>query len=135
MSEKKTRLYVVSLSTWFGFAERARHWYASVKWRDDAGEVREHRIVDERGEHKGFDTESLALGGAIEWWREQRFPESLLVTGIFSACGPRKALTGEAQLVDRALALYERAEAIGWWDKDRKAMDAIMDEWDSIFNA
>jgi len=63
----------------------------------------------------------------------QHFPNAvLLIEGRAACADPQQILIGPPSMKEKLNDLVERAQKIGYWDRDERAMQKIADEWDAI---
>lgn len=141
-------LWRCSVLSFVGVAPGASHYQATLtgagaKWRvewpmDAATAARRTRRDTSFREYAGewsqrFNSEADVVAAAVAAWAAVADPTTdLLVRGLAAEAEPDTALAGPPELVVATQALADKAEAIGWYDRDSAAMDALVGEWELL---
>lgn len=79
-----------------------------------------------------FPSRETAFNTARSVWRLE-FPQAkILIHGDPCYADPSRILEGPPLFVEKANALYEAAEAAGFWEGDKKKMEEICARWDAL---
>lgn len=82
-----------------------------------------------------FPSREMAYNTAVKIWKTE-FPNAkILICDNPCYADPVRILEGPSPLKEQANALYDAAEAAGFWEGDKKKMEEICDKWDALVEA
>lgn len=139
-------LWFASFSSFRGIVAGATHWHVRVtgpkhemivEWRIDAPTAAEWTRADdtfpyEAGERsQRFTHEHDAIEAVKVAFDSFAGPNDLLVRGHHAVLDPAEPLAGNSVRVAEARVFYDQAEACGWYEGDKDAMNEITDRFDA----
>jgi len=78
-----------------------------------------------------FFSRDEVIAAARAMWKTE-FPDSKILVLGSRHCDPMRLLEGPSPFRDNANALFEEAEAVGFWEGDEKKMKEICSRWDKL---
>jgi len=112
--------------TWWGMCPGAIHYFGTIDSRD-----MEMKTVHIDGDHDLYSEEAV-IKEARRWFRKNAKRGDIMLLGGAAYRDPQKVLCGPAEFKKKGNALYAKAEAIDFWEKDEARMQKLSDQWDVL---